>query len=183
MATAGHAADNWERCIYALGEGQLQTPSCSPQHARKHQVSTETAEPRCGRGGNSICGAQPTLRGGHRPSGGHPTAKLPWHFPSWSHNLHRCLQASLWNVLKSFGLTEAENPLQYVLLAWLVLGLFFRENKQTNTNTKCNGGRKRHLEETRRESRSVLPQDMVTTVPGHSMAALFCRSDILRLRK
>lgn len=144
-------------------------------HARKHQTSTETAEPRCGRGDNSLCGVQPTLRGGHRPSVGHPTAKLLWHFPSRSHNLHRCSQASLCNVLKSFSLTGAEKPSQYLLLAWLVLGLFFWENKQTKNNTKCNGGRERHLEEIRRESRSVQPRGMVATVPGHGTPALSCR--------
>lgn len=45
MARAGHAAENWERCIYALGEGQLQTPSCSPQHLHEHRLALRQQNP------------------------------------------------------------------------------------------------------------------------------------------
>ena len=125
------AVPSSQRCIYGLSQGQLQTLSCSPHMHTSTKLAARQQSPAVRRG-NSLCGAQSTLRGGHRPSVGHPTAKLPWHFPSRSHNLHMRSRASLCNVLKSFDRTEAEKPSLHFLLAWLVLGLFFWERKETN---------------------------------------------------
>lgn len=95
-------------------------PACKPHSG------AESVESSCGEG--ALASVVHSRHLGADTAQVQVTSELPRHFPSRSHNCRDALKLPF--VLKPFNLTGAENPTQYLLLSWLILGLFVGESKQ-----------------------------------------------------